>query len=60
MRKLMIGYKMAVYNSSEYSMYNENENVWVKLAALRDAMAEHPKSEWFWYLDQVFTPGISN
>lgn len=56
----MIGYKMAVYNSSEYPMYHENENVWVKLAALRDAMAEHPKSEWFWYLDQVFTPWISN
>ena len=50
----MIGYEMAVYNSSEYPMYSEDERVWIKLAALRTAMTEHPRSEWFWYLDQVF------
>jgi hypothetical protein len=60
MRRLIIGYEIAVYNSSEYPMYFENESVWIKLAALRDAMTEHPESEWFWYLDQVFTPWISN
>ena len=48
-----VGYELAVFNSSEYTMYSESERVWVKLAALRDAMSLYPKSEWFWYLDQV-------
>jgi hypothetical protein len=34
-------------------MYAEKERVWVKLAALRDAMDQYPNSQWFWYLDQV-------
>jgi hypothetical protein len=45
---------MAVFNSTDYPMYTEAERVWVKLAALRDAMKQYPKSEWFWYLDQVY------
>lgn len=44
---------MAIYNSTAYQMYGPNERVWVKLAALRDAMAQFPHAEWFWYLDQV-------
>ena len=56
MRELTIGYEMAIYNSSEYPMYSEDERAWVKLAVLRDVMAEYSESEWFWYLDQVFTP----
>lgn len=44
---------MAVFNSTDYTAYSESEGVWVKLAALRDAMSQYPRSEWFWFLDQV-------
>jgi len=46
-------YELAIFNASDFTNYNENEQNWVKLAALRYAMALHPRSEWFWYLDQV-------
>ena len=51
---LNAGYGMAVFNSEDYPMYSEAESVWIKLAALRDAMDQYPHSQWFWYLDQVF------
>jgi hypothetical protein len=44
---------MAVFTTSDYPMYSESQRVWVKLAALRDAMEQYPRTEWFWYLDQV-------
>src|SRR5579862_3954943 len=44
---------MAIFNSTDYGMYSPNERTWVKLAALRDAMAQYPHAEWFWYLDQA-------
>lgn len=50
---LTIGYEMAIFNSTDYGTYSPNERPWVKLAALRDAMAQYPHAEWFWYLDQV-------
>src|SRR5579862_6543019 len=51
--ELTLGYELVIYNASEFRRYSESERSWVKLAALRDAMAQHPHSEWFWYLDQV-------
>jgi galactosyl transferase GMA12/MNN10 family len=37
-------------------MYSESERVWAKLGALRDAISQYPRSEWFWYLDLVKSP----
>ena len=51
-----IGYEMAAFTASDYPMYSASERVWVKLAAIRDAMELYPQSEWFWYLDQVSPP----
>ena len=42
-----------MFNSTDYTAYSQSEGVWIKLAALRDAMSQFPRSEWFWYLDQV-------
>jgi len=52
---LISGYKLAVFNSTDYVDYTETERVWVKLAALRDAMTQNPSADWFWYLDQVYS-----
>jgi len=52
--ELTTDYELAVFNASDYApMFAENEQTWVKLAALRDAMDWYPHAEWFWYLDQV-------